>query len=148
MKKLLSAITLATAGFFFVFLPGCGTISSVTGAVQTPAQLVTDICPALTAALDVLTPAQAQLTPTAQASLTKASAAKAALCSGSTAVALSDLNTIPGILAALPLIVNATKLPDQTKLDINLGLGAAKAAFDVIQAQTPTPALAPSTTKS
>lgn len=144
MMRTLSMFMAACLASSLLALAACGTISSYTGAVQTPAQIQSEICPPLTAALDVLTPAQAQLTATAQATLTKAVKTKAALCTATPAVFLSDLNTLPSLFTALPLIVNATSLPAQTKLDINLGIGAAKAAYDVIQSQTPTPALASS----
>lgn len=142
MKKalvfLLAASLLASA---------CSTLTSVTGTAQASQELTTVICPAMNAALQVVAPAQSQLSAKAQAAITKAQAGYSLLCNGAAAVALTNLQTVPGIISDLTTIVNATNLSANDKLDIDLTLGAASAAYSILAANLK-PALPSSATPS
>jgi hypothetical protein len=129
-------------------LGACSTISGVTGAVQTPAQLASDICPPVKTALAVLTPAAGQMTPAAQNAIDKANFTVAALCSPATAVKIADVQNLQAaVFPALQTLLAASNLPNKQTLALDLALAQGVLNAVVQNLPNATPALSSSTAK-
>lgn len=141
MKKLLQFLFLTAP----LTLAACGTISSATGAIQTPAQLVSEVCPTIHSTVVVMTPAKAELSPSALTVLARMQVADTTLCTGAAAVNLATLNSLPALLDLMVPVINSSSMSQQAKLDATLAIGVAKMDLQQIAQQTPTPALPSST---
>lgn len=139
MKKLSLALSLVS----LLLISACSTISGATGAIQKPANIVADFCPIATAELPILAAGTAASSTNVKAAVTKFSSDVTALCSPATAVALANLNSIPGDLNALALVVPLLPIPQVDKTDAAIALALLQSAIAVaVQAsQSATPAL-------
>lgn len=129
-------------------IAACQTINSAgqyaTGAVQTPAQIASEVCPSLTAALTVFGDQPGGLSPAAVAAIQKAKPIVAAVCSGAASVNVADLNSInESVFPALSAVINATNIPNKQQILLDLGLAQGVMAAVIVNLPNQTPALAP-----
>lgn len=127
MKKLFVIAVAALA------LAACATVGQpVQLTSKTPAQIASDVCPPLQAALEVLTVPGA-IDPGSQADLVATSQAVGVVCSLGDAAQVSDLRAISE--QVIPFVVRNVVLmgiPDPQKQEIVLALAVAKAALGAV----------------
>ena len=123
MKSIFRFFPLALSALALAIAAGCSTISGVTGAVQTPAEIASEVCPPVQAALQVLAPASPTMSVTAQKSIAKATTAVNVMCGAAQTVNVSDVQTFAQtIVPALSTLVQASNLPNKAQLGVDLAL--------------------------
>lgn len=120
----------------------------VTGAVQTPAQIASEVCPSLTAAFTVLEDPTLNMSDQAAKAIQKAKPIVTAVCSGAAAVNVADLNSInEAVFPAISAVINATNIPNKQQYLLDLGLAQSVMAAVIVNLPNHSPALPSSTAK-